>query len=334
MKTLIIAEAGVNHNGNLDLALKLCDEAKRAGADVVKFQTWKTENMITRNVGQADYQKKNTGSKKSQYDMLKELELAYQDFEKIKTYCDSIAIQFASTADDPESLDFLVDLGVPFLKIGSGDLNNIPYLRHIGQKHLPVILSTGMGSLSDVDVSLSTLQESGAGNITLLHCTTNYPCPYKDVNLNAMKTLREAFHLPVGYSDHTLGIEIPIAAAAMGAVVIEKHFTLDRTMEGPDHAASIQPDELMQMVQCIRNVECALGNGLKKPTQEEKSISKVVVKRIVAAKEIEKGQVFTEKNLTVKRNDKGMPATCWDFIIGKKAQQRYLENQEIVFYKE
>lgn len=334
MKTLIIAEAGVNHNGNLDLALKLCDEAKRAGADVVKFQTWKTENMITRNVRQADYQKKNTGSKKSQYDMLKELELAYQDFEKIKTYCDSIAIQFASTADDPESLDFLVDLGVPFFKIGSGDLNNIPYLRHIGQKHLPVILSTGMGSLSDVDVSLSTLQESGAGNITLLHCTTNYPCPYKDVNLNAMKTLREAFHLPVGYSDHTLGVEIPIAAAAMGAVVIEKHFTLDRTMEGPDHAASIQPDELMQMVQCIRNVECALGNGLKKPTQEEKSISKVVVKRIVAAKEIEKGQIFTEKNLTVKRNDKGMPAAYWDFIIGKKAQQRYLENQEIVFYEE
>lgn len=329
MKSLIIAEAGVNHNGDLDLAYKLCDAAKESKADVIKFQTWKTENIITHNVEQADYQKKNTGQEESQYDMLKKLELTFKDYEKIKLYCDSIGIRFASTADDYESLDFLVSLGVPFLKVGSGDIGNLPFLRYIGSKRLPIILSTGMSTLSDVDISLQALREGGAEDIKLLHCTTSYPCLYQNVNLNAMNTLRNAFHLPVGYSDHTKGVEIAIAAVTLGATVIEKHFTLDVCMEGPDQAASIEPSEFRKMVQSIRNVECALGNGIKEPTPEEKNIAQVVIKRIVAKSMIEKGQFFTEKNLTVKRNNEGLPAKYWDLIVGKKSNCTYLPDQAV-----
>ena len=321
--TLIIAEAGVNHNGKLDLALKLCDAAKEAGADVVKFQTWKTEKIITRTVSQADYQTENTGKTESQFDMLKKLELSYDDFRKIKAHCDKIGIQFASTADEEESLDFLISLGIPFIKIGSGEITNIPYLRIMGSKKLPIIISSGMSTLAEVDVALAELRNAGATDIILLHCTTNYPCPMQDVNLKAMLTLKEAFKIPVGYSDHTEGIEVPVAAVAMGAKVIEKHFTLDRNMEGPDHLASTEPVEFKKMVDSIRNIEKALGTGEKLPTKSEIDISKVVLKRCVASKKIKTGEIFNENNLIVKRNDKGLPAKYWDLIIGKKATKDY-----------
>lgn len=327
---LIIAEAGVNHNGKLDLALQLCDKAKKCGADVVKFQTWKTEKIITHNVAQADYQKTNTGIKESQFDMLKKLELSYGDFRKIKEHCDEIGITFASTADEEESLDFLIELGMPFIKVGSGDIGNISFLRYIGSKHLPVILSTGMSSLVDVDISLNALLEGGAGDITVLHCTTNYPCSYEDVNLKAMLTLKETFHLPVGYSDHTMGKEVAIAAVALGATVIEKHFTLDCNMEGPDHAASIEPKEFTELVKAIRNAELYLGDGIKKPTEVEKEISKVVTKRIVASKAIRIGDVFSKDNICVKRNDIGTEAAHWDEVIGKISEREYQENDGIL----
>lgn len=321
--TLIIAEAGVNHNGKLDIALKLCDAAKEAGADVVKFQTWKTEKIITNSVAQAEYQTENTGKTESQFDMLKRLELSYVDFRKVKEHCDKIGIQFASTADEEESLNFLIKLGIPFIKLGSGELTNIPYLRVVGTKGLPVIFSSGMSTLADVETALMELRNSGATDITLLHCTTNYPCPMTSVNLKAMLTLKEAFKIPVGYSDHTEGIEVPVAAVAMGAKVIEKHFTLDRKMEGPDHLASTEPIEFKKMVDSIRNIEKALGTGEKLPTKSEIDISKVVLKRCVASKKIKVGEVFNENNLTVKRNDKGLPAKYWDLLIGKKATKEY-----------
>ena len=321
--TLIIAEAGVNHNGKLDLALQLCDAAKEVGADVVKFQTWKTEKIITRTVAQAEYQTENTGKTESQFDMLKRLELSYDDFRKIKEYCDKIGIQFASTADEEESLDFLISLGIPFIKIGSGEITNIPYLRIMGSKKLPIIISSGMSTLAEVDTALAELRNAGATDIILLHCTTNYPCPMQDVNLKAILTLKEAFKIPVGYSDHTEGIEVPVAAVAMGAKVIEKHFTLDRNMEGPDHLASTEPVEFKKMVDSIRNIEKALGTGEKLPTKSEIDISKVVLKRCVASQQIKAGEIFNEKNLTVKRNDKGLPSKYWDLLIGKKAIKDY-----------
>lgn len=328
-KCLIIAEAGVNHNGRLDLALKLCDAAKEAGADVVKFQTWKTENLITQNVDQAEYQIQNTGKQESQFDMLKKLELPYDAFKAIKKHCDEIGIIFASTADEPESLDFLVSEGIPFIKVGSGDIGNVSFLRYIGNKGLPVILSTGMSSISEVDISINALKDGGATDITVLHCTTNYPCPYEDVNLKAMLTLRDAFHLPVGYSDHTIGREVSISAVALGASVIEKHFTLDCNMEGPDHAASTEPEEFAALVKAIRNVENCLGTGIKEPTKSEKEISKVVRKRIVAKNKICKGNLFTEENICVKRNDIGMIAPYWDFVVGREATKDYLEDTGI-----
>lgn len=329
-KCLIIAEAGVNHNGRLDLALRLCDAAKEAGADVVKFQTWNTDKLITKTVKMAAYQSKNTGVSESQYDMLKRLELAYEDFVKIKAYCDEIGILFASTADEQDSLDFLLNLGIPFIKVGSGEIGNIPYLRYIGARGLPIILSTGMSSLSDVELSVSALRDGGEKDITLLHCTTNYPCLFEDVNLRAMMTLRDAFHLPVGYSDHSTGAEVAIAAVALGARVIEKHFTLDKSMEGPDHLASTEPDEFRYMVSQIRNVEAALGDGVKKPTLSEKDIKSVVTKRIVAVREIKKGEKITPENVCVKRSDEGEPAAEWNKLIGRMASQNYEPDQGIL----
>ena len=323
MRTCIIAEAGVNHNGDVAIAKKLCMAAKKAGADIVKFQTWITEKIITQNVKQADYQSENTGRNQSQFDMLKKLELSYDDFREIKKYCDEIGITFASTADEQDSLDFLVDLGIPFIKIGSGDIGNIPYLRYMGTKKMPVILSTGMSTLGDVEISIQALREGGAKNIKLLHCTTNYPCPYNDVNLKAMDTLRTAFGLDVGYSDHTEGIEVAIAAVARGATIIEKHFTLDKNMDGPDHKASMEPDEFSCMVDCIRHIESAIGDGQKIPTKTEDEISKVVLKRIVARREIMLGDLITEINVCVKRNDYGLPAKAWDFVVGTKANKYY-----------
>lgn len=323
MRTCIIAEAGVNHNGDVAIAKKLCLAAKNAGADIVKFQTWITEKIITQNVKQADYQSENTGSNQSQFDMLKKLELSYDDFREIKKYCDEIGITFASTADEQDSLDFLVDLGIPFIKIGSGDIGNIPYLRYMGTKKMPVILSTGMSTLGDVEISIQALREGGAENIKLLHCTTNYPCPYNDVNLKAMDTLKTAFGLDVGYSDHTEGIEVAIAAVARGATIIEKHFTLDKNMDGPDHKASMEPDEFSCMVDCIRHIESAIGDGQKIPTKTEDEISKVVLKRIVASREIMLGNLITEADICVKRNDAGLPAKVWDFVVGTKANKYY-----------
>lgn len=329
-KCLIIAEAGVNHNGNLELALKLCDEAKKAGADIVKFQTWKTENIITKNVAQADYQLVNTGVEESQFDMLKKLELSYGDFKTIKKHCDEIGIVFSSTADDPESLDFLLELGIPFIKIGSGEIGNIPYLRYMGKQNMPVIMSTGMSSLADVEISLNALKAGGATDITLLHCTTNYPCSYENVNLRAMITLKDVFHTPVGYSDHTIGRDVSIAAVTLGAKVIEKHFTLDCDMEGPDHAASTAPKDFAKFVQAIRRAEVFLGNGVKNPTDAENEIFKVVTKRIVAAVPIKKGELFTDKNLCVKRNNTGLKAADWDIVIGKVAQKDYMIDEGVV----
>ena len=315
----IIAEAGVNHNGRLDLALQLCDAAKEAGVDAIKFQTWKTELIISKNTEMADYQKKNLGKDESQYDMLKNLELSYDSFRLIKDYCDSIGIQFLSTADETESLDFLCELGMPFIKLGSGEITNIPYLRYCAQKNMPIIISTGMCNLSDVAIAFDVLTETGAKDITLLHCTTNYPCPMDEVNLRAMQTMKDAFKCKVGYSDHTMGTEIPIAAVAMGAEIIEKHFTLDRNMEGPDHKASLEPQELKYMVDCIRNIEVALGDGIKKPNASEVKISKVVLKSIVAKAAIKKGDMLTSDNITIKRAGSGIPAAHWDMIVGTKA---------------
>ena len=330
-KSLIIAEAGVNHNGDVNLAFKLCDAAKEAGADVVKFQTWITEEVITKTVDMAEYQKENIGVSESQFDMLKKLELSFEEFKAVKAYCDKIGIIFASTADEIYGLDFLVELGIPFVKVGSGDIGNIGFLRKIGEKKMPVILSTGMSSLSDVDISLAALREGGAEDITLLHCTTNYPCPYEEVNMKAMLTLRDAFHLPVGYSDHTIGTEIPVMAVALGATVIEKHFTLDKHMEGPDHIASMEPEEFKCMVQQIRNVENAMGDGRKQMTASEKEIKNVITKRIVAHRDISQGELFTEENMCVKRSSEGEPAYNWDLIKGLRATRDYKADAGICF---
>lgn len=328
-RCLIIAEAGVNHNGDLNIALKLCDAAKEAGADVVKFQTWKTEAIITKTVAQAEYQQENTGVEESQFDMLKRLELSYDDFRIIKEHCDSIGIQFASTADEAESLDFLISIGIPFIKIGSGEIGNVSYLRYMGSKKMPIILSTGMSSLADIDISIQALREGGATDITLLHCTTSYPCVFDNVNLNAMNTIRDAFKLPVGYSDHTLGITVAIAAVAMGARVVEKHFTLDKNMEGPDHKASSTPEEFKEYVKAIRDIEKAMGTGEKVPTKVEKEISTVILKRIVAQRPITKNQVITEDDICVKRNDVGLPCNKWDIVVGTKARKDYVVDEGI-----
>lgn len=329
-KCFIIAEAGVNHNGRLEVALKLCEKAKEAGADAVKFQTWRTEKIITQNVAKADYQTANTGNEESQFDMLKKLELSYDDFRKIKQHCDDIGIIFSSTADEEESLEFLIELGIPFIKVGSGDIGNVSFLRYIGSKNMPVILSTGMSTLADVEISLDALKKGGAKDITVLHCTTNYPCPYEDVNLKSIITLREAFQLPVGYSDHTKGRNVAVAAAALGAVIIEKHFTLDCNMDGPDHGASTEPKEFAELVKGIRCVERSLGSKIKKPTLAEQKIAKVITKRIVAAKEIKKGDIFTEENLCIKRNDIGMKALYWDLVLNKAADKDYHADEGII----
>ena len=329
-KTLIIAEAGVNHNGDIEIAKKLCLAAKDAGADIVKFQTWITEKIITKEVRKADYQIDNTGSNQSQFDMLKSLELSFSQFAEIKKFCDKINIQFASTADEAESLDFLIDLGIPFIKIGSGELSNIPFLRYCGTRRLPIILSTGMGTLSDVETAINALTNGGATDISLLHCTSNYPCPFDKVNLRAMQTLRNAFGYSVGYSDHTQGIEVPIAAVSLGATVIEKHLTLDKNMSGPDHKASTEPNEFREMVQSIKNVKKCLGDGFKIPTDTEKEISKVVLKHIVANRFIPKGKVIEEDDISVKRSSCGLPAKAWDIIIGTRARQDFYADEGIV----
>lgn len=320
-RTYIIAEAGVNHNGRLDLAYKLCDEAKEAGADCVKFQTWQTEKIVTQNAKKATYQSENTHNKgESQFDMLKKLELSYHDFELLQKHCHDIGIDFISTPDEEYSLSFLMnDLNLPLIKIGSGEVTNIPYLRKIGSYGKPVILSTGMATLAQVATAYDTLLTAGAQEVSLLHCTTNYPCPTNEVNLLAMQTMKAAFKTKVGYSDHTMGTEISIAAVALGAEIIEKHFTLNCNMEGPDHKASLEPQELKYMVECIRNIEVALGDGIKRPNVSEMKISQVVLKSIVAKIPIREGDLLSPENLTVKRCGYGIPAAHWDLLVGTKA---------------
>ena len=332
MSVYIIAEAGVNHNGQLDIALKLCDAAKEAGVDAVKFQTWKTENIVTAQARQAAYQTENTGVEESQYDMLKKLELSYDHFRYIQDYCKKIGIDFLSTPDEEESLEFLVNLGLPLIKVGSGEVTNIPYLRKIGSQKKTVILSTGMSNLAQVATAYDTLLTAGAPSVALLHCTTNYPCPVDEVNLKAMCTLRDAFKCQVGYSDHTMGLEVPVAAVALGAEIIEKHFTLDRNMEGPDHKASLEPAELKTMVRQIRNIEAALGDGIKRPNKSESENAKVVQKSILAKRPIQKGEVLTEDNLVAKRAGSGISSVYWDVIVGTKALQDYDIDEPIKLY--
>lgn len=321
MHTYIIAEAGVNHNGQLDLALKLCDAAREAGVDCVKFQTWQTEKIVTHKAVKATYQSENThDAEESQFDMLKKLELSYEDFRIVQEHCKQIGIDFLSTPDEEYSLAFLMnELNLPLIKIGSGEVTNIPYLRQMASYGKPIILSTGMATLAQVATAYDTLQAAGASSVALLHCTTNYPCPKNEVNLRAMQTMKEAFKCKVGYSDHTMGTEIPIAAVAMGAEIIEKHFTLDRNMEGPDHKASLEPNELKYMVDCIRNIEVALGDGIKRPNASEVEISKVVLKSIVAKEPVKKGEMLSDANITIKRAGSGIPAAHWDMIVGTKA---------------
>lgn len=291
MKTLIIAEAGVNHNGQLENALKLVDVAKDTGADVVKFQTFRSKNVISRFAPKAAYQEKATGYNESQLEMVKKLELSFDDFRIIQNYCEQKRIMFLSTPFDLESIKFLEDLDLPFYKIPSGEITNLPYLIKISKTSKPIIMSTGMSSLDEVGIALDILQKNGAGRITLLHCNTQYPTLFKDTNLKAMLTLKEKFGVDIGYSDHTLGIEVPIAAVALGATVIEKHFTLDKNMEGPDHKASLDPQELSAMVKAIRNIEIALGDGIKQPSESEIPNIEVARKSIVAKQNIAKGEL-------------------------------------------
>lgn len=333
--TYIIAEAGVNHNGSLDLALRLCDAAKTAGADAVKFQTWKTEKIVSAEAPLAEYQQENMKqSVDSQYQMLKRLELSYNDFIAIADHCRSIGIDFLSTPDEEESLRFLLShFDMKYLKIGSGEVTNIPFLRQAAQlAKRPIILSTGMATMEEVDIAYKTLMDAVAGSVILLHCTTNYPCPYDEVNLKAMCSLKTHFGGVVGYSDHTLGIEVSLAAVAMGAEFIEKHFTLDKSMEGPDHLASADPEELKALVQGIRNLEAALGDGIKRPNASELKNKKVVQKSIVASRDILKGEILSMDNLTTKRIGRGITANNWDSVVGTKAVRNYHIDEPIEIY--
>jgi N,N'-diacetyllegionaminate synthase len=332
MRTIIIAEAGVNHNGSVKLAKKMIDEAVNAGVDYIKFQTFKAEKLVSVYAEKADYQKTTTNIDENQFEMIKKLELDIDAHKKLFQYCTKKQIKFISTPFDLDSIDFLFDLGVELFKIGSGEITNYPYLKKIAQKGLPIILSTGMSKLSEVEDAIDVLLKNGLqlNQITLLHANTEYPTPMEDVNLKAMLTLKEAFKVNVGYSDHTLGIEVPIAAVALGASVIEKHFTLDKTMAGPDHKASLQPDELKAMVIAIRKVELAIsGSGLKEPSKSEIKNIEVTRKSIVASQKIHKGEIFSQECLTTKRPGNGISPMLWDEVIGQTAKRDYTEDEMI-----
>lgn len=328
--TLVIAEAGVNHNGSLSLAKQLAMAAKEAGADVVKFQAFKSEALVSRQAEKADYQKKTTGGNESQLDMLKRLELSYEDFAELKHYCDSIGIEFSATAFDEDSSRFLVeDIGISFIKIPSGELNNYPYLVQSASYGLPIIISCGMATLPEIEAALDVLREHGGDSITLLHCNTQYPTPYEDVNLLVLNELHGELGVDVGYSDHTPGIEVPIAAVALGARVIEKHFTLDKTMEGPDHLASLDPNELREMISSIRHIEKALGCAEKRVTDSELANRSVARRSIVAKRDIQAGEEFTEENLTTKRPGDGLDPMLWPTLIGTVAPYSYEADEKI-----
>jgi len=325
MSVFIIAEAGVNHNGSVDLAKKLIDVASISGADAVKFQTFKAENLIVKNTQKADYQKQTTDASESQLDMIKKLELDVDTHKELIAYCQKKDIMFLSTPFDHESIDLLSDLGLQIFKIPSGEITNLPYLRHIGSLDKKVVLSTGMSKLGEVGNALDILINAGTSkdNITVLHANTMYPTPMEDVNLNAMLTIQKEFGVDIGYSDHTLGIEVDIAAVAMGASCIEKHFTLDKTMNGPDHKASLEPEELKAMVGAIRNIEKALGSFEKKPSPSETVNIDVVRKSIVVKTNINKGDILDENNLCVKRPGNGVSPMKWDEVIGAISSKDY-----------
>lgn len=325
-KVFVIAEAGVNHNGSLELAKKLVGAAFNAGVDCVKFQTFKAENLVSNSAKMAEYQVKNTKKNDIQLNMLKKLELSAVNFIELQKYCNSLGIKFLSTPFDLESIDFLHSIGMDIWKIPSGEITNLPYLRKINSYKQKVILSTGMANLQEIGAALNVLKDC---EVSLLHCTTEYPCPYDNVNLKALGTLKREFGLPVGYSDHTKGIEVSIAAVAMGAEIIEKHFTLDKNMEGPDHKASFEPDELKQMVVSIRNIEKAFGSGIKEPQESEKKNIAIARKSIVAKCDIKKDEIFSEKNITTKRPGNGISPMKWDEIIGSIAKRDYMKDELI-----
>lgn len=329
---LIIAEAGVNHNGSLEIAKRLVDEASSAGVDIIKFQTFKAEKLVSKAAKQAEYQKKNIGKgEETQYAMLKKLELSNEQHEELIAYCKSKNIRFFSTAFDMDSIHYLHSLDLGLWKIPSGEITNYPYLKKIATYKEPVILSTGMCELSDIENAINVLVANGVSKdiITVLHCNTEYPTPMKDVNLKAMLEIKEKFGVEIGYSDHTEGIEVPIAAVALGATVIEKHFTLDKNMEGPDHKASLEPSELKAMVTSIRNIEQALGTGHKTVSDSERKNIEIARKSIVAAKDIKEGEIFTEENITVKRPGNGISPMEWENVIGKVAKRNFQEEELI-----
>jgi len=325
----IIAEAGINHNGDITLAKKLIDVAKNAGADAVKFQTFKTENVLTRSAGRADYQKNGSEEKGTQYEMIKKLELDKEHFRELAEYARKKDIIFLSSPFDAESVDLLCELDVPAFKVPSGEITNFPLLKYIAEKKKPIVLSTGMATLGEVEEAIGLIKTQGTEDIVLLHCISDYPARIEEVNLRAIKTLRIAFSLPVGFSDHTLSVALPAVAFALGACVIEKHFTLDKSLQGPDHKASLKPEELKKMIATIREVEKALGNGVKKPTEREEEIKKFVRRSIVAKRFIPEGTVITEDMLTFKRPGTGIEPKYLNFIIGRKSKQA-IEKDELI----
>lgn len=330
-KIIIIAEAGVNHNGDLNLAKKLVQEAAYAGADYVKFQSFDTEDIVTKDAKQASYQEKNTKTKQSQYDMLKKLELDKKAHIELIKECEKCGINFLSTAFDLKNIELLNELGLEIFKIPSGEITNLPYLKAIARLNKKVFMSTGMSNLAQIQEALDILCKYGTKrkNITLLHCNTQYPTPFEDANLNAMLTLKDAFKLDVGYSDHTQGISVALGAAALGALVIEKHFTLDKSMQGPDHKASLEPCELRAMIKGIREIEMALGDGIKRISKSEKENAKIARKSLVALKDIKKGEILSEENLGTKRPANGISAIRYDEYIGKKALKNYKKDEFI-----
>ena len=329
MSILIIAEAGVNHNGSLERAKEMALAAKNAGADIVKYQTAVPEQVVSRFAEKAEYQKQQTGSEESQLEMIKKIHFGFEEHRRLKAYCDEIGIRYLSTPFDLDSIDFLATLDMPVWKIPSGEITNLPYLEKVAALKKPLILSTGMSMLSEIEDALAVLEENGCEDVTLLHCNTEYPTPMEDVNLLAMRDLEEQFALPVGFSDHTLGIEADIAAVALGACVIEKHFTLDKTLEGPDHKASLEPDELAAMVRAVRNIEKALGSGEKHVTPSEAKNRPIARKSIVAKRAIAKGETFTAENLTTKRPGDGISPMLWYEVLGQTAKRDFAEDEKI-----
>lgn len=333
-KTLIIAEAGVNHNGDMEVAKKLIDVAAEAGADIVKFQSFKLDKLVSKNAKKADYQQKNTGDKESsQYEMLKKLSITVESAKSLKSYCTSKGIQFLSSPFDTDSIDELIlENLVDRFKVPSGEIINLQYLRKLGSNNLPVILSTGMTKMNEIAEAIDVLLQGGIlqrKDITVLHCNTDYPTSMEDVNLKAMRTIKEAFKVQVGYSDHTLGIEVPIAAVALGATVIEKHFTLDKTMEGPDHKASLEPKELKAMVSAIRNIEKAMGSGIKEPSPSERKNISIARKSIHTSRLIQAGEILTEEHIVTRRPANGISPMDIDIVIGRKVNKDLKEDSAL-----